>query len=220
MKHRDAYETLGVAKDADAATVKRAYRRRARKLHPDVRGGDEEKFKELQRAYALLEDPATRARYDQVGDAAANPNPLRDQAERQLALLFALCVAARGPNQPVLDLVRSAVEHDIRDLKARLPQIDAEAKRMAKAFHEAAERLTRKDGGDSLLAEALRKSGDDAANSSKDARGELEKLAEMLKVLDEHQYRLDRQLGNGYAPGSLLDQISRIPLMPGVACKP
>ena len=64
---RDLYEILGVSRDASDDDIKRAYRRRARELHPDA-GGDEEHFKELTTAYEVLKNPAARANYDRYGD--------------------------------------------------------------------------------------------------------------------------------------------------------
>src|SRR5882672_9515138 len=69
MQYKDYYEVLGVHRDADAEAVKRAYRRLARKYHPDVskEKNAESKFKELQEAYEVLRDPDKRAAYDQLG---------------------------------------------------------------------------------------------------------------------------------------------------------
>ena len=70
---RDYYEVLGVSKDADDATLKKAYRKVAKKYHPDVNPGNEEaekKFKEASEAYAILSDPEKRKQYDQFGHAA------------------------------------------------------------------------------------------------------------------------------------------------------
>jgi molecular chaperone DnaJ len=64
---RDLYEILGVARDASDDEIKRAYRRRARELHPDT-GGDEEEFKELTTAYEVLRNPQARTNYDRFGD--------------------------------------------------------------------------------------------------------------------------------------------------------
>ncbi|HET7431417.1 MAG TPA: molecular chaperone DnaJ [Nocardioides sp.] len=66
----DLYELLGVARDADADTIKKAYRRLARQLHPDVNPDPEtqERFKEVSRAYEILSDPQKRAAYDRGGD--------------------------------------------------------------------------------------------------------------------------------------------------------
>ncbi len=70
---RDYYEVLGVDKNADAAKIKSAYRKLAKKYHPDVNPGDEEaekKFKEASEAYAVLSDDEKRRQYDQYGHAA------------------------------------------------------------------------------------------------------------------------------------------------------
>jgi molecular chaperone DnaJ len=67
---QDLYDLLGVARDADADTIKKAYRRLARQLHPDVNPDPEtqERFKEVSRAYEVLSDPQKRAAYDRGGD--------------------------------------------------------------------------------------------------------------------------------------------------------
>ena len=67
----DFYQILGVTRDADPDTLKRAYRKLARQYHPDINKepGAEEKFKEIGKAYEALADPETRARYDQFGEA-------------------------------------------------------------------------------------------------------------------------------------------------------
>ena len=70
---RDYYEVLGVSRDADDATLKKAYRQLAKKYHPDMNPGDaeaERKFKEASEAYAVLSDPDKRRQYDQFGHAA------------------------------------------------------------------------------------------------------------------------------------------------------
>ena len=67
----DYYELLGVSRDVDADSLKKAYRRLARQYHPDVNKDPaaEDRFKEIGRAYEVLSDPQARARYDQFGEA-------------------------------------------------------------------------------------------------------------------------------------------------------
>jgi len=73
----DFYDTLGVSKSASDAEIKKAYKRKAMKFHPDRNQGDkgaEEKFKQINRAYEVLSDSQKRAAYDQFGHAGVDPS--------------------------------------------------------------------------------------------------------------------------------------------------
>ena len=77
MAKRDYYEVLGVDKSADESTIKKAYRKKAIKFHPDKNPGDkeaEEKFKEAAEAYEILSNADKKARYDRYGHAGVDPN--------------------------------------------------------------------------------------------------------------------------------------------------
>lgn len=74
MAYKDYYATLGVSKNASQDEIKKAFKKLARKYHPDVNKdpGAEEKFKEINEAYTVLSDPEKRQFYDRYGSEAAS----------------------------------------------------------------------------------------------------------------------------------------------------
>ena len=74
---RDYYEVLGVDRNADDATLKKAYRKLAKKYHPDMNPGDKEaeaKFKEVNEAYEVLSNAEKKEKYDRFGFAGVDPS--------------------------------------------------------------------------------------------------------------------------------------------------
>jgi curved DNA-binding protein len=105
VKFQDYYEVLGVARTATAGDIKKAYRKLARKYHPDVNPDDttaEENFKDVREAYDVLSDPGKRKRYDQLGanwkaGAAFTPPPSWEGGRVDADDMADLFGAGRGP---------------------------------------------------------------------------------------------------------------------------
>jgi curved DNA-binding protein len=107
---RDYYEVLGVGRDASAQEIQRAYRKLARRAHPDVdkSPGAEDRFKEINEAYHVLSDPERRRRYDQPA-----PQPqmqgFEGYEEFDFDELFGSMFAGRGPRGPMRGADQEAV---------------------------------------------------------------------------------------------------------------
>ena len=114
MPHRDLYDILGVSRSASAEEIKKAYRRLAKKHHPDVNPGNkqaEEKFKEVTAAFEVLSDPKRRALYDEFG-----PDALRTGFDEKKAEAYrqwkrqGFSPEAGIPFEVVLSGIRQALE--------------------------------------------------------------------------------------------------------------
>lgn len=137
----DPYETLGVSRAATRDEVKRAYRKRAKRAHPDRKGGDHEEMARLNRAYALLEDPAKRARYDAGEDVDRPARTLDEEAE---ALLVSAMEAAFNQLTEDDDLV-AAVRKMLAAAAAEQQRNVGNAERRARKARIVADRVKGSD---------------------------------------------------------------------------
>lgn len=119
------YELLGVARDATEEQIKRAYRKLAKRLHPDMPGGDKEKFAAINHAHAVLTDAARRAHYDLTGDDLPKPptDELQAKAQDMLAHLLRCIIADAGADivsAPVISLMRDHLVKAQKELDKRI----------------------------------------------------------------------------------------------------
>lgn len=119
MASVDFYKELGVARDADAETIKKAFRKLALQYHPDRNQGDkgaEERFKVINRANEVLSDPKKRALYDEFGEVA-----LRDGFDAEKARQYLRWQSGHGGSPSLEDLLGGAgTEVDLSELLSRM----------------------------------------------------------------------------------------------------
>jgi len=138
---KDFYEILGVEKTATKAQIKKAYRKLAKIHHPD-KGGDEDVFKNISKAYEVLTDPDKRERYDrgEYTDDYRSPN---DQAHDNLTRIFDMVIHGHGFMADHTDLIVRMKEeindmtlkmrNDISEIEGTIKKLKSILKRLKKA---------------------------------------------------------------------------------------
>lgn len=179
------YESLGVDRNADREAIKRAYRRRAHKAHPD-KGGKEEEFHAIQRAYDVLSDDARRAWYDQHGtDGQANPD---EDALRQLAALFLQTIdQADVDHQNILGMVKNTIRGTRNQILAAIEQHKVKIKRL----ESAKKRLKTKKGRADILTQMMDAQIGANRRAIEMAQAQLKIGARMDELLEGYEYKHD-----------------------------
>jgi len=179
------YEILGVAPDADAGTIKLAWRKLASAHHPDREGGDHARMQAVQQAYDVLSDPERRARYDATGSTKPVPS-LEERARAALAQLVneAIDQGTDLQHSNLLAALRSMLHMHRQNNSAQLDKLQSAIVRRETA-------LARLSGGDGLLGSALR----DAITHLGGEVLRVEDLQQLfdaaLALLDGYNYRVD-----------------------------
>jgi curved DNA-binding protein CbpA len=184
----DHYQTLGVDRDADSATIKRAYRKRARETHPD-HGGDTDEAANVNGAYMVLIDPDKRARYDRTGQDEAPRNELA-MAMEAAGQFFDRAVVQAGDKYTVRSLIGDA-QRAISDERAQGKQANKTLAQQVERTKKIIARLTHKAKGPNFLVdrlnETVRKQQHDIATNE----DRLELLAKARELLDGYDFETD-----------------------------
>lgn len=180
------YDDLGVDKNADKATIKRAYRKRAQKLHPDRPGGDPEKFHAIQKAYDVLYDDARRAHYDAHG--VDGQQDRHGDLIRRLAQLFMQLIEQRDVDHTdIVGEMRAALKNGKSQTMAAIQGQEQKIKR----YESAKKRIKKKGGGDNLLLQMLDGQISLVKRGIELGKAEVTNVEDMMKMLDDYQYTAD-----------------------------
>ena len=187
------YETLGVPKDATQDTIKKAYRKKAQKKHPD-RGGTEEEFKDLSTAYRMVSNPESRARYDACGDSEI---PNVDAKARSLAIQAVIQFIEAGHSNYLLEATRAIQvliqksNADIKEVNNKLASFEKYCKRLKPL------------GADTFLLEALK-------SHQQQYEGKIVTLNDQINVFNKALEFLTMFELEGIEPESQQDAIARM----------
>jgi curved DNA-binding protein CbpA len=141
------YEELGIPPDADEATIKKAYRRAARKAHPD-RGGNDKQMTVVNQAYAILTDPERRERFDKTGRADSQPRPPKELRALN-DIMGAMMMLLNSTPAVALDSI-DLIER-VREAMANAKLRKQAEKRQAREVPELLEKLRKRTQGGPLF---------------------------------------------------------------------
>lgn len=191
------YEALGVAADADDATIKGAYRARAHKAHPD-KGGDADEFHAVQRAYDLLSDPERRKRFDETGDVGAAPDK-RGRLVNFVAQLITQVIDSTGDidHSDIIKLAEDHIRKQVADAKAQQLQMDEKIRKYEKTL----KKLKFKGQGENLVANLLRGTIGSIKRTIERIDEQTEEAMQLLEILAEYEYKFTKAPANGIQQG-------------------
>lgn len=192
----DLYETLGVDRAADKSAIRRAYRRRAKKAHPDG-GGTAEQFGALQHAHDILTDDGRRAKYDATGDETAQTADQQTaEAMTHVATAFdeALGGIERAGGRVTERDVVAEIKAVLRRRKEQPTKYRADVAQALKSNLALLNRFTVKAGGNLLDGMVQQRIAD---LNSRDAQAvrQLEIIDLAISLVERHQFRRDEPAG-------------------------
>lgn len=185
------YETLGVAKDATLDQIKKVYRQKSKKCHPDA-GGDGEEFKRISSAYELLSNQERRDHFDRTGETAEVEDPSLSIVSQLLgSVLLGILNAGGDPEKTdLVKLMRNKAKEEITQLKAT---ISVNKKRVDK-LRKVAKRVLYKskaDDQDNILARMVLVPIEAIEASIKEREATLQGYTKALKIIEHYSYNFD-----------------------------
>lgn len=192
-KIKSLYEILGVARDAAAVEIRKAYLLKARDLHPDCPSGSTEAFQELQHAYSILSDERLRRAYDQKGDESgpSDEERLEQMAHQMMNGFMAMVLQDPGldpENSDVLGLMLDSVRRKLHNGERKMSAIRSSRSKAGRVY----KRMKPKQIGRNIAREAILAQIQSFSGLIERGDQELMALRLMLKMLKENTYDFDR----------------------------
>ena len=191
----DLYATLGLNRDAPMSEIRKAYRRAAKKAHPDA-GGTPEQFEKLSRALAVLGDEKRRQHYDETGDDSV-PEPDSTEALARSTALGAIgavmaAIDRKGADYGEFDLLGDAKRNLTIQRDAEAGQIK-QAKKKIERLKKAAEKFHAKKGRVNLIGPMLENQATDLSRDVAKAERQQDMLKRALEILAEHEFEFEKR---------------------------
>lgn len=187
------YDDLGVKQDATPEEIKKAYKRKASKLHPDRDGGDEDAFKRVQRAYMVLSNKKKKNRYDSGEDEQHTPTA-RDQALQNLSVLFASIISNNIQMIEYVNIIET-ITHNIETNRAEPKRQIAKARKRLDKVNDAISRLKKKNPDEALdlFGSVLQQEVTSCNHAIETAEEQLEIMRIMTEMANGYEYNYDQR---------------------------
>lgn len=183
------YEALGIDKTAGAAEIKTAYRRLAQQHHPD-KGGDKQRFQQIQEAYAVLSDDEKRAEYDTTGRMPGTGPTMRDQAMALIAELMDMTLQQVNPD---FDNPLRHMEAGLHNTREALDAQIVQLQRKETVLQNAAKRTSAKKGNQDSLGMVMQHLLEKVRQPLAVMKAKLEVCEVAREILAEHDYQADQR---------------------------
>jgi len=190
----DYYDILGVNKEASKDQIKKAYRKKASKLHPD-KGGDEKEFKQLAKAYNILSDDQQRAYYNKIGKEKETET-IENMAISNLMKMFAskleeiISNAGKftydiiGRMKDAIKMTAPKFDQNVNDLKTDIKTL----KRLKKKFKHKKKKITPANIFEGIINQSIQQKENEIELHKREKK--INKM--MLKILDEYEFDVDK----------------------------